>query len=354
LAPTTVNGFAQSVKRLSDHYVSQPEAISPWSEPWARDALLAYYHSLNFSRTLAACGRSPGFFDGIEHLVDLGCGSGAASLGIRAFHPVQTVLLSDPDTSVVAVAARQHQSYSDWASSQGWNEPPTAVKVGMANLDSTLHAIPASIAPSTLVVLSYVLTEIKSDRVVLDLFNQIAKSGAEGLLILEPSTSEDARRLHSFRSQLNQLGFSIWGPCNHSGECPLLLHSDRDWCHDRTAPLVPSWFQKLEQVLPIKNQTVTFSYLMLRRSPKLDGKSTARVVGDTLEEKGKSRQLICRGPDREFLSWFPSRLKVSVRPIHRGDQIALLPDDIDTKKGSESSIELRMKESFWKDLSSND
>ena len=29
----------------------------------------------------------------------------------------------------------------------------------------------------------------------------------------------------------------------------------------------------------------------------------ARVVGDRLKEKGKDRQMVCRGPDREFLAW---------------------------------------------------
>jgi hypothetical protein len=29
----------------------------------------------------------------------------------------------------------------------------------------------------------------------------------------------------------------------------------------------------------------------------------ARVIGDTLPERGKTRQMICRGPHREFLSW---------------------------------------------------
>ena len=32
-------------------------------------------------------------------------------------------------------------------------------------------------------------------------------------------------------------------------------------------------------------------------------RGAARAIGDTLEENGKTRQMICRGPEREFLSW---------------------------------------------------
>ena len=45
------------------------------------------------------------------------------------------------------------------------------------------------------------------------------------------------------------------------------------------------------------------------------------VVGDFLDEKGKSRQLICRGPQREFLTF----IKKSDNPIelYRGELITL-------------------------------
>ena len=52
----------------------------------------------------------------------------------------------------------------------------------------------------------------------------------------------------------------------------------------------------------MKNRTLTTSYLLMRKT-KPSEIHAARVVGDTLKEKGKDRQMICRGPDREFLAW---------------------------------------------------
>ncbi|MNL68448.1 hypothetical protein D3C87_1931680 [compost metagenome] len=31
--------------------------------------------------------------------------------------------------------------------------------------------------------------------------------------------------------------------------------------------------------------------------------NAARTVGDRMKEKGKDRQMVCRGSDREFLAW---------------------------------------------------
>jgi hypothetical protein len=58
----------------------------------------------------------------------------------------------------------------------------------------------------------------------------------------------------------------------------------------------------MEENLPMKNRTLTMSYVLLRKTPP-PPMAAARIVGDRLEEKGKDRQMICRGPEREFLAW---------------------------------------------------
>ena len=54
----------------------------------------------------------------------------------------------------------------------------------------------------------------------------------------------------------------------------------------------------------MKNNTLTYSYLVASKTAR-DQKyrGAVRVIGDTLPEKGKTRQMICRGPQREFFSW---------------------------------------------------
>jgi ribosomal protein RSM22 (predicted rRNA methylase) len=181
----------------------------------------------------------------------------------------------------------------------------------------------------TCLVFSYSLTELAE---LPKNWNQF-----EALMIIEPSTTEDSRRLMSWRKLFIDNGYSIWGPCVHSLECPLLTQSKHDWCHDRANVDLPEWFNELESHLPMKNKTVTTSYLLVRKTkPDFDFAGKARLVGDSLEEKGKTRQLVCRGDQREFLTWMHK--KITPQTLSRGDLIDL-PKNIETK-----SNELRLGE----------
>jgi hypothetical protein len=87
----------------------------------------------------------------------------------------------------------------------------------------------------------------------------------------------------------------------------------------------------------MKNRTLTTSYLLARKqkpATKLAA-NIGRVVGDHLEEKGKDRQMLCRGPEREFLAWMhKAGLK---QDIPRGVLIEI-PEDV-----QKISNELRLK-----------
>jgi hypothetical protein len=100
---------------------------------------------------------------------------------------------------------------------------------------------------------------------------------------------------------------------------------------------MPAWFEKLEQHLPMKNRTLTTSYLLARKqkpAAKLAA-NIGRTVGDRLKEKGKDRQMFCRGSEREFLAWMH---KAGLeQEIPRGVLVEL-PEDV-----QKVSNELRLK-----------
>lgn len=64
-------------------------------------------------------------------------------------------------------------------------------------------------------------------------------------------------------------------------------------------------------------------------------KNFSRTVGDSLEEKGKTRQLFCRSEEREFLAWMHK--EENQQTIPRGELITI-PEDAEKK-----SNELRIK-----------
>jgi len=149
------------------------------------------------------------------------------------------------------------------------------------------------------------------------------------VIVIEPSTQPIGRQLMGQRTRLLEEKFHLWAPCTHQGACPLLVHSKTDWCHDRVHWTAPDWFKNIEALLPMKNQTMTYSYLAAsqRAAPV---RSEGRVVGDELKEKGKSRWLYCRSEEREFLSWLNK--SGDVPEIDRGE---LLNVDVQEKKGNE-------------------
>jgi hypothetical protein len=161
---------------------------------------------------------------------------------------------------------------------------------------------------------------------------------AEAMIIIEPSTREDGRRLLELRGAALEKNFEVVAPCTHQGPCPLFNESKRDWCHDRVFFDRPKWMIEIEDHLPFSNTTLTLSYLVLRKKGKdkkqETGDASIRIVGDFLDEKGKSRQLICRGPHREFLTF----IKKSHTPLelHRGDLITI--EHPIEKKGDEIRI----------------
>jgi hypothetical protein len=88
---------------------------------------------------------------------------------------------------------------------------------------------------------------------------------------------------------------------------------------------MPGWFDELSSHLPMRNPTLTVSYLLARKSPPPAGLSgLARLTGDLKREKGAARQMICRGPAREFLSWQKRDGEAPEWP--KGELVQLAPD----------------------------
>src|SRR5690606_2541403 len=71
----------------------------------------------------------------------------------------------------------------------------------------------------------------------------------------------------------------------------------------------PEFFAKIEQHLPMKNDTLTFSFLVAKKRLGNLQKSAdhtsqvGRIVGEAMMEKGKIRQPFCRNSHWEQLSW---------------------------------------------------
>lgn len=301
--------LAKCVMALSDFFIHKPDDATPWHESWAQVAYLSYYLPLNASRLRALIDEADkrNFFAGLERVVDFGAGLATASLVLSEKHHLKFHLVeraAEPQSLI--------ENFFPQFKCEEWLR--------------TFSSHRLKDPKKTLALFSYSLTELS------DLPDWAYE--CEALMLVEPSTQQDGRKLLQLRQKLLEKGYHVWAPCTHQGPCPLLTQSKNDWCHDRVHFDAPEWFLKMEEQLPMKNRTLTMSYLLMRKTKPAEIKA-ARIVGDRLEEKGKDRQLVCRGPQREFLAWMH---KLGLRQeIPRGVLVEL-PEDT-----AAVSNELRVK-----------
>jgi ribosomal protein RSM22 (predicted rRNA methylase) len=301
--------IANAVQRMSDFYINSPSAQTPWKESWCQIAQTAYFLPLNYVRSMAvfkeAIERNFPFHTG--ELLDFGSGLGAGSL--------PWLENWKGNLSYVERSSEAQKLHRQILQGRGIN-------AASSRWISEKEIRPAR---NRTALFSYSLTEM------LALPPWIFE--CESLIWIEPSTRDDGRLLLQRRKELLQKGFSLWAPCPHQLACPLFENSKTDWCHDRIFFAAPKWFQEIEKHLPMKNSTLTFSYLLASKKP---APSTARwrTVGDQLQEKGKTRQMICRNSEREFLSWL--HRDGDAPDLPRG--VLIDPPPSFEKKGSELRI----------------
>jgi hypothetical protein len=302
--------IAAAIQWQSDYYINNPNQPTPWKDGRAQIAQWAYYLPLNFLRNLATINELKRTvpLDAFSGAFDYGAGLGASSWALRAsgFKGSLTLFDKKPVDSNILDAV-SGQSVTQFEPRNYRNQ---------------------------LGLFSYSLTEIENRN---DLLNQLSY-----LVIIEPSTQTEGRRLSETRRYLIEKDFEILAPCTHQKDCPLLVHSQRDWCHDRVFFKKPTWMEKYEKNLPFRNDSLTFSYLIAFkkaamkpewRAPALPAR--ARLTGDILPEKGKDKQLVCFDERRLFLTWL-HKFKVE-QTLPRGSVIEL-PDDAELV-----SNELRVK-----------
>lgn len=299
--------LAQAILSQSDFYIAHPQQETSWKEHGFRAAQMAYYFPLNWIRAQAVLdrGAAVGFWHGIDSYLEFGSGLGPFTCQDRYF---KTGLCVEPATEAQEIAQNLARHF------------------GITRLVTWEQKFEKKKLPDA-AIFSYVLTELPE----LPAWAHEIKN----LVIVEPSTQKDGRQLMRTREILIKEGYYPWAPCVHDVACPLLAESKKDWCHDRVRFDAPPWWLAMEKHLPMRNRTITFSYLLMKKEkPVPQPGNCARLVGDSLVEKGKTRQMLCQDSHRKFLSWL--HREAGTFELPRGE-IVVVPEDA-FNKGTEIRI----------------
>jgi len=306
--------LADSVRKLSNLFIKGIASEKYWDNKDFRAAYIGYFAVLNFlrARSVFREAQHRRFLKDAKNVVDWGCGAGSATWGLYAEFPEAKELhFSGIDQSAAAL-----DEYKNWLD---------FFELNAKTFHQPLSKFEA--VKGDTIIFSYVLNEVR-------VWPQIPEY-VKRIIVIEPSTHQAGRELLWWRDQQIEQGWHAWAPCTHEKPCPLIAHSGKDWCHHRIHWIKPHWFLELEKHLPMKNDTLTLSYLLLAREPAPKNlMGMTRVVGDEQEEKGKTRQLICRGASREFLSWL-HRDQISLK-LKRGDLLRV--GDVEPRGSNELRV----------------
>ncbi len=272
------------ISRLADRFTTARTPDAP-DQPYLRDTRSCAAYSLFFApqthaRLSLILAELPPFPETTQPLrvLDLGCGTGAASWALLDHLGPRPVALTATDHSRPAIRCL-HDLFSALRRSR-W-----------PNATLRTHSDPLEDFSTTgerydVILLHYVMNELSPSARAALLATAARSLAPHGRLILcEPLIHEAGDYLRDLRTQaVGNLGLHPLAPCPHSLACPL-----DGPCHD-----VRTW--KITQALQILNSTLhrdlrhlAFSFLVLTpTSPAPSANLRARVVGSPSFAKGQT------------------------------------------------------------------
>lgn len=197
----------------------------------------------------------------VASVLDLGAGTGAASLAARQLFPGASITMLERDRAL-ADAARL------WL-------PDAQIAI------DDLERVNAPV-PHDLVIAAYSLGEI--DEKLAARFWEAARVA---LVLIEPGTPRGHALLIRIRRRLLSAGGHMLAPCPAAGECPL---PGSDWCHFAARVERSSLHRRIKGA-ELGYEDEKFSYLAVAREPA--STAAARILRRPKQEPGRITLQTC-------------------------------------------------------------
>ena len=337
-----VNFFSKGLLELSDFFtLDRPEKKLPnyFTTARFRSSYFLYFFGLQGAKFLTLFDRHPKAIHaaithavetGVFRVIDAGSGPGTASLALLC-HLLEGMIEEEGKTLKLPFSIELV-----WI-----DHNETILKDGEALLARILELFPEIDGEvklvkearswwkhpkefrfeASLVLFGNVLNESVHDPRI---FHQglapfLKNPAGGGVLLLEPAFQDASQRIAKIRDEsvLSEDPLPIWGPCLHSGKCP--LSSGRNWCHFSVPAQLPgSFFRKFSIKLGGIRDWLKFSYIWFgAKSSKREArppKGLIRVISDPMRTASGLQNLLCR--EDRF-----TQMKTPKKPLYRGEVI---------------------------------
>ncbi len=264
-----------------------------------RDAYLLYFTTTNFLKVIQPISEWLPYFKGdTVRILDLGCGTGAATWGLLHYlstneHSIKKVEIVFADYikenldickklfTLQLVEIEIHADYhqidikDDRVVKKVFGEP----KFNLIIMMNTLNELP----------------EEGDDERINTFTSLLADDGA--LLIIEPASKGESRRLLSFRDTAVWKKMTVYSPCTHQMNCPALIKAD-DWCFNEVEWERPEFIRYIDDEVGNVRLSLKYTYIFLTKNDatlhgNLGLSDASRIVSDVFAEKGRTRAMIC-------------------------------------------------------------
>ncbi len=257
----------RAVATLSEHYrdgkASGAAALAPAEK-------VAAYMVSRFPATYAVAravlGEARRRLEGIRvsSVLDLGAGTGAATLAAREMFPELTDCTLVEEDAALAAAGRELAPDAEW-------------------IEADITQAP--LATHDLVVASYVFGEIPSPMRAIERAWQAARVA---LVVIEPGTTRGFGLVREARDRLLKQGARMIAPCPGDGACPMV---SPDWCHFAERVERSSLHRRMKRGA-LGYEDEKFSYVALARA--FAGRAPGRVIRRPVPHSGWVELTVCR------------------------------------------------------------
>ncbi len=239
-------------------------------------------------------------------ILDLGTGTGAAVWGalgyIQEVYPGthSEVMMTDSLKENIQEAENTGKHF---ASSFGIKPSLRFDQFDLRTPENIPQAV-KDLAPYDLITMMNVLNELgeSKDTLLLEtLLSLLDEHGA--IIMIEPATRSESRRLLRFRDLAVTMNATIYSPCFRQADCPALLRKD-DWCHTDYAWERPAFIKAIDDIVGTLRLSLKSTYFIIRKDgltleKALAKKNLHRVVSERFDEKGRIRAILC-GEDGRY------------------------------------------------------
>jgi len=275
-----------------------------------REAYLLYYMTTNMLKVIQPL-RELALFDFFEReslkVLDLGTGTGAAVWGLLSYlrEVRKSTLLDITLSDSLDKNLGEAQNFSKFLISPishlghiGLIRPILSFqKFDLQKLNEISSKIKKG-APYQLITMMNVLNELDegNDRALLEMLTSLLdEHGA--IIMIEPATRLESRRLLRFRDIATANGTTVFSPCTRQVGCPALTQED-NWCHNELDWERPAFIKAIDDITGNLRLSLKSTFIILRKdgvtlSDSLKEKNLYRVVSKRFDEKGRIRAFLC-------------------------------------------------------------